>query len=207
MSESTCNWGILSTANIARKNWHSIANSGNGRVVAVGSRNSAKAQAFIDACQASVPVAHAVDAVEGYDALLARDDIDAVYIPLPTALRMEWVIKAANAGKHVMVEKPCGVTASDVQKMMDACKANNVQFMDGVMFMHSQRMQKLRELLDDGESVGDIKRIVTHFTFRADEAWLAEDIRTSSDLEPLGAARQQPQRLPSPRRHGRSFTT
>ncbi|MEO1984762.1 MAG: Gfo/Idh/MocA family oxidoreductase, partial [Fuerstiella sp.] len=159
MSEQLCRWGIMSTAGIAVKNWHSIAASGNGQVVAVASRSVDKAQAFIDTCQASVPVDHQVDALGTYEELLGRDDIDAVYVPLPTGLRTEWVVKAANAGKHVMVEKPCGVTADDVQKMIDACNANNVQFMDGVMFMHSARLPEIRRTLDDGTSVGEIRRI------------------------------------------------
>ncbi|MCH2201566.1 MAG: Gfo/Idh/MocA family oxidoreductase [Fuerstiella sp.] len=186
MSESICNWGILSTANIAMKNWHSIALSGNGRVVAVGSRESARAQTFIDACQSSVPVTHRVDAVEGYENLLARDDIDAVYLPLPTALRTEWVIKAANAGKHVMVEKPCGVTAADVQRIIDACSANKVQFMDGVMFMHSARLPAMRAVLNDGISIGPVRRITSHFSFHAEDDFFTSNIRGSVGLEPAG---------------------
>lgn len=186
MSDSICRWGILSTANIAMKNWHSIALSGNGQVVAVASRSTEKAQAFIDACQASVPVPQPVEAVGSYEELLARDDIDALYIPLPTALRKEWVIKAASAGKHVMAEKPCGVNAADVEAMIDACKANNVQFMDGVMYMHSARLPAIRKVLDDGNSVGSIRRITSQFTFAADEDWYSSNIRGTSGLEPAG---------------------
>lgn len=186
MSKKMCRWGIMSTAGIAMKNWHSVAASGNGQVVAVASRAVEKAQAFIDACQASVPVPQQVDALGSYDDLLARADIDAVYVPLPTGIRTEWVVKAANAGKHVMVEKPCGVTAADVETMIDACEANNVQFMDGVMFMHSARLPKVREVLDDGESVGEIRRIASQFSFCADEEWVASNIRASSNLEPAG---------------------
>ncbi|MEZ6061013.1 MAG: Gfo/Idh/MocA family oxidoreductase [Planctomycetaceae bacterium] len=186
MSDRRCRWGILSTAAIAKKNWHSIGNSGYGQVVAVASRSVEKAQAFIDECQQSAPAGHAVDAVGSYEALLERSDVDAIYIPLPTGLRTEWVVKAANAGKHVMVEKPCGVTADDVQKMIDACDANNVQFMDGVMFMHSARMQAMRDVLDDGESVGTIRRITSQFSFCADDAWVGSNIRASSNLEPAG---------------------
>lgn len=186
MSEQICRWGILSTAGIAVKNWHSIAASGNGRLVAVASRSVEKAQAFIDTCQASVPVPHPVEAMGAYDELLGRDDIDAVYVPLPTGLRTEWVVKAANAGKHVMVEKPCGVSADEVRSMIDACSANNVQFMDGVMFMHSARLPAIREVLDDGESVGEIRRIASQFSFCADEEWVASNIRASSELEPAG---------------------
>ena len=186
MAEQVCRWGILSTAGIAMKNWHSIAASGNGRVVAVASRSADKAQAFIDECQASVPVPHQVDALGSYDELLSRDDVDAVYVPLPTGIRTEWVVKAATAGRHVMVEKPCGVTADDVQAMIDACTASNVQFMDGVMFMHSARMPEIRKTLDDGTSVGDIRRIASQFSFCADDAWVASNIRASSNLEPAG---------------------
>ncbi len=186
MSEKVCRWGILSTAGIARKNWHSIANSGNGRIVAVASRSTEKAQQFIDECQSSVPVPYPVDAVGSYDALLSRSDIDAVYVPLPTGLRTDWVVKAANAGKHVMVEKPCGVTAADVQQMISACEKNKVQFMDGVMFMHSARMNELRRVIDDGTSVGEIRRIASQFSFCASDEWVNSNIRASSSLEPAG---------------------
>ena len=186
MSNAVCRWGILSTATIAQKNWHSIANSGNGKVVAVASRSQEKAQAFIDQCQSSVPVSHNVAAIGSYDKLLADPDIDAVYVPLPTGLRAEWVIKAANAGKHVMVEKPCGVSADDVRAMIAACEANDVQFMDGVMFMHSARMQAMRDALDDGNSVGEIRRIASQFSFCAPEEWVSSNIRASSSLEPAG---------------------
>ncbi|MCA9013110.1 MAG: Gfo/Idh/MocA family oxidoreductase, partial [Planctomycetaceae bacterium] len=186
MTKDVCRWGILSTAAIARKNWHSIVNSGNGQIVAVSSRSVEKARQFITECSASVPVPSPVDAVEGYEALLARPDIDAVYIPLPTGLRTEWVVKAAQAGKHVMVEKPCGVSAADVQTMIDACQANQVQFMDGVMFMHNDRLPQMRSILDDGVSVGQIRRITSHFSFCAPDDWFNTNIRAGSSLEPAG---------------------
>jgi predicted dehydrogenase len=186
MTGSVCRWGILSTASIARKNWHSIANSANGQVTAVASRSEGKAQQFIDECRGTVPVPQSVAAVGSYEELLKRDDVDAVYIPLPTGLRSEWVVKAAQAGKHVMVEKPCGVSVADVQAMVDACNANNVQFMDGVMFMHSRRMAEIRRVLDDGESIGQLRRIACQFSFCADDAWVKDNIRVSSNLEPAG---------------------
>ncbi len=83
-------------------------------------------------------------AVGSYEDLLARKDIDAVYIPLPTALRREWVIKAAEAGKHVLGEKPAALNATEVAEMLAACERNKVQYMDGVMFMHSARLPMVR---------------------------------------------------------------
>lgn len=181
-----CRWGILSTAGIARKNWHAIQNSGNGQVVAVASRDASKAAQFIAECQADAPFPNQPEAVAGYDDLLAQSDIDAVYIPLPTGLRKEWVIKAAQAGKHVLCEKPCAINATDLSEMIEACKANNVQFMDGIMYMHSRRMDALREVIDDGESIGDLRRITTQFSFCAPPDFLAENIRLNSSLEPAG---------------------
>lgn len=114
-------WAILGSANIAHKYWKAIHMSGNSRVVCVASRKLSRAQEFINECQAQLPFPEAPEAVEGYDAALARDDVHVVYIPLPTALRKEWVLKAAALGKHVLVEKPVGVTTEDVQEMIQAC--------------------------------------------------------------------------------------
>lgn len=186
MSHPVCRWGILSTAQIARKNWLAIKNSGNGLVAAVASRSADKSRQFIRECQASAPFETVPDALGSYDELLARKDIDAVYIPLPTGLRKEWVIRAAQAGKHVLAEKPVGITAADVSEMTAACAKHNVQFMDGVMFMHSQRLTKLREVLDDGQSVGRLKRICSQFSFAAPEEFITSNIRVSGELEPLG---------------------
>lgn len=182
-----CRWGILGAATIARKNWQAIRRSGNGIVRAVASRDSARAGQWISECQTDHPFDPRPDAVAGYEALLARDDIDAVYIPLPTGVRKEWVIRAARAGKHVLCEKPCGSRASDVAEMIAACREAGVQFMDGVMFMHSARLPALRAVLDDGASIGTIRRIATQFSFFAPEDFLAGgNIRVQTDLEPLG---------------------
>jgi predicted dehydrogenase len=181
-----CRWGILSTASIGRKNWQGIKLSGNGRVVAVASRSAASSQQYISECQAAVPFEQVPRAIEGYEQLLAADDVDAVYIPLPTGMRKQWVIRAAEAGKHVVCEKPCACNAVDLEEMIAACKNNNVQFMDGVMYMHSQRLSHVREALDGENGIGAIKRIATQFSFCADEEFDADNIRTDSELEPYG---------------------
>jgi predicted dehydrogenase len=185
-TDKICRWGILGTANIARKNWKAIRNSGNSRLVAVASRSKDRAQQFIDDCQANVAYDPAPRACGGYEDLLRRDDVDAVYIPLPTGIRKEWVIRAAEAGKHVLCEKPCGVNADDVREMLHTCRRNRVQFMDAVMFMHSARMAQIREILDDGSSIGQLSRIATQFTFLGGEEFFQQNIRASSQLEPLG---------------------
>jgi predicted dehydrogenase len=179
-------WGILGTANIARKNWLAIRNSGNGTVTAVASRSGDRAREFIRECQTRAPMGALPVACNSYESLLARPDVDAVYIPLPTGLRKEWVIRAANAGKHVVCEKPCGTSAAEVREMTAACQRNRVQFMDGVMFMHGARLAKIRETLDDGQSVGRLRRMNSHFSFSAPEDFFADNIRLHSALEPFG---------------------
>lgn len=185
MTKTTCRWGILGAAAIARKNWHAIWHSGNGQIAAVASRSLARAEQYIDECQTTVPFVERPRA-SGYEELLASRDIDAVYIPLPTGLRKEWVIRAAEAGKHVVCEKPCAVNVAELKEILAACRKNNVQFMDGVMFMHSKRLDALRSTLDDGRSIGHVRRIATQFSFLGSDEFAQQNIRVNSQLEPLG---------------------
>ncbi|MCH1408341.1 MAG: Gfo/Idh/MocA family oxidoreductase [Verrucomicrobiales bacterium] len=187
MSKEICRWGILGTAGIARKNWQAIRLSGNGELVAVGSRTEERAAEYIAENQAQVPHDPPPRPIGGYEEMIAADDIDALYIPLPTGVRKEFAIKAAQAGKHVLCEKPCGVNADEVREIVDACESSGVQFMDGVMFMHSDRLVALRADLDSEEAVGQIKRIATQFSFMAPDDFLEENIRMHSELEPLGS--------------------
>lgn len=186
MSKPSCRWGILGAANIARKNWQAIRDAGNATLVAVASRDAARARSFIAECQTDAPHPQAPEAIHGYAELLARPDIDAVYIPLPTGVRTEWAVRAAEAGKHVLAEKPAGCSATEVRQIIAACARKRVQYMDGVMFMHSQRLQKMRAVLDDGKRVGSIRHIASQFSFAGDEDFFATVARTHGELEPLG---------------------
>ena len=179
-------FGFLSTANIGRKNWKSILDSGNSVVTAVASRDVERSRNFIDELQAEAPFETAPEALGSYEELIKSPNVDAVYIPLPTGLRKEWVLRAAEAGKHVLCEKPCGVNAAEVREMISACEKSKVQFLDGVMFMHSPRMEQLRQVLDDGKSIGLVKRITSNFSFRMDENVYDKNIRINSLLEPAG---------------------
>src|SRR5580765_1627176 len=147
MNNSKLRWGILGTAEIARKNWKAIQLTGNSRVAAVASRELEKSCKFITECQAEAPMEMPAKPFASYQDLIASNEVDAVYIPLPTGLRSEWVLRAAESGKHVVCEKPCARTVPEFQKMLEVCRRNAVQFMDGVMFVHSQRFQRFREVL------------------------------------------------------------
>ena len=181
---SKVRWGILGTANIARKNWQAIKNTGNSTVVAVASRDPDRARQFVSECRLEASMEPSAKALGSYDEILLEAAVDALYIPLPTGLRKEWVIRAADAGKHVLCEKPCATSVSDLKAMIDACARNKVQFMDGVMFMHSARLPRLREVLNN--EIGQIKRISSAFSFLGSDEFFASNIRVSPALEPFG---------------------
>ena len=153
--------------------------------VAQASRSKAKAEQWI---ADHALAAGGTEAVEGYDVLLARDDIDAVYVPLPTALHLEWVTKAAQAGKHILCEKPVALNAADLATMLAACEEHKVQFMDGVMFMHHKRMSKMDALLrgDPLNDFGEVLRVTSGFSFMGDEDFYKGNIRCSAEGDPLG---------------------
>ena len=179
-------WGILGAAEIARKNWKAIQLSSNSTVRAVASRELERTRQFINDCQAEAPMEKVPQSFASYADLLASDSVDAVYIPLPTGVRQEWVLRAAEAGKHILCEKPCAATLADLEEMLDVCRRNRVQFMDDVMFVHSERFSKLREVLDDGQAIGTIRRIESAFSFPGSPEFFAGNIRMNSGLEPLG---------------------
>lgn len=186
MNKPLMRWGILGAANIARKNWKAIWNSGNGVITAVASRDLDRSRRFTETCQAQVPFEQAPRALGSYEELLSSRDVDAVYIPLPTGIRAKWVEKAAEAGKHILCEKPCATSATELKRLLEACRGNQVQFMDGVMFMHSRRLPLVGEVLNDGKTVGSIRRITSAFSFRADDEFFTANIRAQSQLEPHG---------------------
>ncbi len=179
--------GFMSTANIGRQNWKAIFNSGTAIVTAVASRDAARSREFVRKSQGEFPFAAEPAALGSYEELLASKNVDAVYIPLPTGLRKEWVLRAAAAGKHVVCEKPCGVSFADVREMTDACRKNRVQFMDGVMFMHNLRLNRIREVLEDGKSVGPVRRISSAFSFLGSGGFSDNNIRMDGQLEPFGS--------------------
>src|SRR5262249_35826029 len=101
-------------------------------------------------------------------------------------IRGPWVKQAAIAGKHVVCEKPCATSSEQLAEMLETCRQHGVQFMDGVMFMHSSRLDRIREVLSDGRTVGPIRRITSAFSFLATEDFFRTNIRAQGALEPDG---------------------
>ena len=176
----------MSTAGIGKKNWQAIFHSGNCVVSAVASRDLEKGRAFIRECQALNAFDVLPEAIGSYEELITSPNVDAIYFPLPTGRRRDFVLQAAAAGKHVICEKPCAGNMAELEEMLVACERNSVQFMDGVMFMHSPRLARVREVLDDGQSVGPVRRIASAFSFNPGPQFFSTNIRANGALEPAG---------------------
>lgn len=179
-------WGFLGAAEIARKNFKAVHLSGNSIVTGVASRDPGRCERFIATCQAEAPGHPTPAAFARYEDLLSSPEVDAVYLPLPTARRKEWVLQAAAAGKHVLCEKPCAVTLADLDEMLAACRRHRVQFMDGVMFVHSRRLERMGELLRPDGPLGRIRHVASAFSFRAPPEFKESNIRAQAELEPQG---------------------
>jgi xylose dehydrogenase (NAD/NADP) len=152
-------WGVLSTANIGRVAvLPAIQRSGNGELLAVASRSQHKADDF--ASRLGIPRAYG-----SYEALLAADDIEALYIPLPNSLHREWTIKAAEAGKHVLCEKPLALDASECADMDAAARRNGVKLMEAFMYRFHPRTERVLELIRRGV-IGAPRAIYAAFSFR-----------------------------------------
>lgn len=151
-------WGILGCANIAI---HSVIpgllRSETAEVTAIASRGIEKAEAA--AKQFGIPRAYG-----DYESLLQDPDVEAVYIPLPNHLHREWTIKAAQAGKHVLCEKPIALTAQEAEEMAAACEEAGVLLAEAFMYRHHPRYDRLKDLL--GENViGEVRLMRSGFTF------------------------------------------
>lgn len=156
--ERKVRWGILSTANIGRKAvGPAIQASSNGEVVAVASRDAAQAAAYATAL--GIPRHH-----DSYEALLADDGIDAVYNPLPNSLHREWTIRALEAGKHVLCEKPLGLSAAECREMAAAAEGSGRFLMEAFMYRFHPRTVKAREMAAAGR-LGDVRLVRATFGF------------------------------------------
>ena len=149
--------GILGAAKIARLFTTSVEESNLVRVAAVASRDLAKAQAF--AAEYGIP-----KALGSYEALLADPNIDAIYNPLPNGLHAEWSVKAAQAGKHVLCEKPLASNAAEVTAMFAAAKANNVIVAEGFPYLAQPQTIELRRQVAQGV-LGELRLMQAGFSF------------------------------------------
>jgi len=152
-------WGILSTASIGvEKVIPAMQKSRSCTITALASRDPAKAKAV--AKKLRIPKAYG-----SYEALLADPEIEAIYNPLPNHMHVEWSIKALEAGKHVLCEKPIGLDVAEAQKLLDAAQRfPHLKIMEAFMYRHHPQWVKARGLVTEG-GIGQLRNIQSFFSF------------------------------------------
>lgn len=125
-------------------------------LVGIASRTAAKARSFADK--------FVCEPIVGYDTLVSRNDIDAIYMPLPTGLHKEWIIKTLECGKHVYAEKSIAINGRDAEAMVACAKTNHVALMEGYMFQYHQQHQVVKDLLKKNV-IGEMRLIRSSFGF------------------------------------------
>ncbi len=165
-------WGLLSTARINRRIEEAIAASPLCEVLAVASRDGGRASEY--ARSHGIPRAHA-----GYEALLADPDIEAVYVSLPNGLHPEWALRALQAGKHVLCEKPLSARAGEAASLFDAAERAGRLLSEGFMYRHHPQTRRLAELVRGG-AIGSPRLIRASFSFPLGDP---HDVRLSATLQ------------------------
>lgn len=155
-------WGVLSTAKIGvTQVIPAIAASETGVVQAIASRDATRARHVADRFNAPLSFG-------SYEELLASDQIDGVYIPLPTSQHIEWSLKAAEAGKHVLCEKPIALKADDIERLIAVRERCQVVISEAFMVYYHPQWAKVRELIAAGR-IGTLRYVQGCFTYFNDD--------------------------------------
>lgn len=156
-------WGIISTGRIARIFAHGLLHSRRSKLQAFASRSLESATA----CAAEFPLPDGTlpAAYGSYEELLAAPDIDAVYIATPHPSHAEWAIKAAQAGKHILCEKPIGINAREAEAIINAAREHGVFLMEAFMYRCHPQTAQLRELLEQ-KVIGEVRFIRATFSYQ-----------------------------------------
>lgn len=164
-------WGVLGTANVAA--WGTIPGmikSESCELYAIAGRSLEKAESYKERFGFE-------KAYGSYDELLEDENVQAIYIPLPNNLHKEWVIKALNAGKNVLCEKPIGLNADETREMYETAAKNQVLLMEAYAYLHSPYVESLKKDVSD-KIIGDVDYIETAFVTQG----YKEDIRLHKNL-------------------------
>jgi D-xylose 1-dehydrogenase (NADP+, D-xylono-1,5-lactone-forming) len=168
-------WGLLSTARINRLVLAGARASDRVAVIAVASRDGARAEAYARE--------HGIERAYGsYDALLADPEVEAVYISLPNALHVEWTLRALEAGKHVLCEKPLGRRAAEVEHGFDVADEKGLVLSEGFMWRHHPQTRRLAALVAEG-AVGRLRLLRAGFSFQLAAVPGPDDARFRPELD------------------------
>ena len=159
MEKKTVRWGVLGCSGIGKsRTIPGLLACENAELYAIAGRNEEKLKVY---AEPFAPKKLYTD----YQALLDDENVDAVYLPLPNGIHMEWVKKAAAAGKHILCEKPMALTEEQVREMFAAAKEHGVLLEEAYAYRHAQLVQKVKEIVDSG-AIGRIRYLESkHSTF------------------------------------------
>ncbi|MBU2866979.1 Gfo/Idh/MocA family protein [Pacificibacter marinus] len=151
-------WGILGAANFAKKHMARAIHSAEGaQLVALATSDPAKAEGFQSFCPQ-------LEVETDYDALLARDDIDAVYVPLPNHIHVDWTLKAMRSGKHVLTEKPIAMTAEQIDDLIALRDKTGLMCAEAYMIVHHPQWSRAKQLLAEG-AIGTVMHVEAVFSY------------------------------------------
>ncbi|HUE86231.1 MAG TPA: Gfo/Idh/MocA family oxidoreductase [Vicinamibacterales bacterium] len=164
-------WGLLGTAHVNRRLIPAMRAARRSMLAAVASRQPARAEDY--AREWKIPVAHG-----SYEALLRDRGVDAVYVPLPNALHVEWTLRALDAGKHVLCEKPLALAPEDVERVEAVARARTLVVAEAFMYRHEPLIARVVQLVRDGH-IGAITSMSAGFTYRQSRS---PDVRLEAAL-------------------------
>lgn len=171
MTDRPLHWGLICTARINSALIPAIRASDRSELVAVASRDLHRAQAYAD--EWDIPRAHG-----SYEDLLSDPEIDVIYNALPNNLHRGWTVKAADAGKHILCEKPLALTVEDVDHMIEAADRNKVVLFEAYMYRHHPQTLRVQELVRQG-TIGDVRLVHAVFSYTLDRPG---DVRLEPDF-------------------------
>ncbi len=154
-------WGILGAARVNERLLPAIVEAPNSRLVAIASRRAGAAKATLEKY---APNARDVTCYDDLESLIADKNVEAVYCPMANEEHAEWALKAINAGKHILIEKPMAIRVQDIDAIEAAAKKANVKVMEGFMYRFHPQHAKVRELIESG-LIGDVLSCRASFSF------------------------------------------
>lgn len=161
MENKKLKWGILGAARVNERLLPAIIEAPNSQLVAIASRRAGAAQATLEKY---APIASGVTCYNDLESLIADKNVEAIYCPMANEEHAEWALKAINAGKHILIEKPMAVKTADIEKIEAAAKTKNVKVMEGFMYRFHPQHEKVKELIASG-LIGDVLSCRASFSF------------------------------------------
>lgn len=170
-------WGILGAARVNERLLPAIMEAQNAELVAIASRRAGAAQATL---QKYAPCSSGVTCYDDLDSLIADSNVEAIYCPMANEEHAEWAIKAINAGKHVLIEKPMATTLQDIEAIESAALKNKVKVMEGFMYRFHPQHARVQEIVESG-LIGDVLSARASFSFLMRQARMYRINRSMKD--------------------------